>query len=487
MKVLLCLPPGGYLVDKDELMPAAGLPPLGLASLAAVLEEAGLAVEVLDAQAENLSWPRIRARLSRTVPEVVGVTFTTESRAGGFRLIREARRALPAALVLAGGPHVTFAAKDTLDHIPELDAVCRGEGEFTLLEAVRARQEGRDFADVAGLSWRREGRIVHNPPRPFITDLDALPPPARHRLPLERYAGFTLDLPDRGRTRFASLMASRGCPVGCCFCSASAMWGRRFRPRSAAAVVDEVEELVRRHGIGGIWFFDDSFTMDKDRVHAICDALLLRNLDLAWYCDSRVDRVEEELLRKMKRAGCRGISFGVETGSERLLAEVLGKHITLDQVRRVRDLCRTVGLRPRWLFMVGLPTETREEAGATLALMAELGGDSSLGVLKIYPGTKVERWAREEGILPADFSWTDTGKGKAFSMPLVTGDAPLYLDRMTWKDIARILLRYAEMNNYPLRSRILPALRRVRSPRELLRLLTMGLVYAGHRLGRGAR
>ncbi|MBN2489631.1 MAG: cobalamin-dependent protein, partial [Planctomycetes bacterium] len=197
MKVLLCLPPGGFVPDKDGLMPPSGLPPLGLASMAAVLERNGVAAEILDAHAEQLSWRQVRGRIAQSRPDVVGVTFTTETRARGFRLVRVAKQAVPHARIVAGGPHVTFAATDSLSHVAALDAVCRGEGEYTLLEAVQALAQGRGFEGVVGISYRRHGEVVHNPPRPFLEDLDTLPLPARHLLDMARYRGFVLPVPGR--------------------------------------------------------------------------------------------------------------------------------------------------------------------------------------------------------------------------------------------------------------------------------------------------
>ena len=213
-------------------MPPSGLAPLGLASMAAVLEQNGIDVEILDAHAERLSWKKVRGRIVHSRPDVVGVTFTTETRARGFKLVRIAKQAVPRARIVAGGPHVSFAAEDSLAHVPPLDAVCRGEGEYTLLETVESLERGKGFEGVAGISYRRHGEVIHNTPRPFIEDLDALPVPARHLLDMERYRGFEVDLPGRGKTAFTNILSSRGCPIGCCFCSGCAMWGQRFRARS---------------------------------------------------------------------------------------------------------------------------------------------------------------------------------------------------------------------------------------------------------------
>ena len=264
MKVLLCLPPGGFLADKDGLMPTSGLAPLGLASMAEVLEQHDVAVEILDAHAQGLSLGKVRRLLQHARPDVVGVTFTTESRRPGFRFIRAARQALPRAWIVAGSPHVTFAAQDTLDHVAELDAVCRGEGEYTLRDAIASLERGTGFKDIAGISYRQDNRVIHNPPRPFLQDLDTLPLPARHLLDMKLYERFVVDL----------------------------------------------------------------------------------------------------------------------------------------------------------------PTETMEEARLTLNLMEELGGDSSLGVLKVYPGTRLEQLAREKGILPDDFTWTRKAERRVVSVPAVAGDAP---------------------------------------------------------------
>ena len=222
--------------------------------------------------------------------------------------------------------------------------------------------------------------------------------------------------------------------------------------------------------------------MRREGVEAICDLLLDKGLALPWFCDARVDTVDMKLLRKMKAAGCYSISFGVESGSQRILDKVLGKGMTLERVRSVGSWVEACGIRPRWLFMVSLPSETMREASQTLDLAEELGGDNSIGVLKVYPGTPLEALAREKGILPKDFSWCSKEQSRAVSMSSIAGDAPVFLDRMGWGDIAEILMRYAEINRYPLRKRLLAALRGLRSADEAMGLLRMGIAYVIRRV-----
>jgi anaerobic magnesium-protoporphyrin IX monomethyl ester cyclase len=470
MKIMLLLPPMGFLNESEYDMP-----PLGLAYLAAVLEQNNIEVEIVDAHIEQYSWKKIEEKFIKSKPDIVGVTFTTETRFDGFKCIKLAKKTIPDAVVIAGGPHVTFTAQDTLANVPELDIICRREGESTILELVREIEKEVDLKSILGISFRQNGKIVHNLDRPFIKNLDDIPYPARHLLSMDKY-DFVIDVPGKGKIKATNVMTSRGCPIGCCFCSTTEMWGRQFRARSPQNVVEEIEHIIDNYGIQGFWFFDDTFTMNKKRVDDICNLILDKELDISWFCDVRVDTIDKNILKKMKEAGCYSIAYGVESGSQRILDEVIGKKISLEQVKNVKKWCNELGILSSGLFIISCPTETYQEAHETLEFMKELGGENSINILKVYPGTRIESLAKQKGIIPEDFLWGHPNS-QTVTMPSITGNAPLFIDQLTWEEICEILFEWTKISKYPIYKKLPQALKDMRSFGDLKRLTTMGKIY----------
>lgn len=480
MKVTLIYPPGGYSASRWE---EGGLPPLGLGYLAAYLEQAGIECEILDAHALHMRAPDIRRYLAESKPDVIGVTFTTENRFIGFDTIKAARAAVSDALIVAGGPHVSAASKDTLSNIPELDLIVRGEGEETLLKIVQCKKTGGAFDDILGLSYRADGIVVDNPPADFIRDLDALPFPARHLLPMEKYNS-TVDVPGVGKLRTLNLMASRGCPFDCSFCASPRMWGRRFRARSPQNVLAEVDELVNRYGAQALWIFDDTFTVNRARTVEICEGLAARHPSIKWTCEIRVDTVDRELLRKMRDSGCYCVAFGVESGSQRIIDQSIGKQIRLEEVHQVAGWCRELGLQYNPFMIVSHPGEKEEDARQSMELVRKWKADGSsvsMAILHIYPGTRIESIAFEKGMLPRDFSWASKEDIRRVPMlPAAQGDVPIFLDQLSWEFISSCLFEWAGMQQYSVWKRIPKALRSIRSFSDVKRYWSMLQVYFGH-------
>ncbi len=482
MKVLLVIPPGGYLAadwSRDNIMP-----PLGVLYLTAVLEKNKIEVEILDCFIERYSWSKLKKALAQKKPDVVGVSFTTETRFDGFKTIRMAKQVLPESLVVAGGVHVSLTAEDTLAHIPELDVIVRGEGEETFLELLKTFENKGDFGKIAGISYRQDNKIIHNPSRLPIQKLDEVPFPARHLL--SKGYRLTLDVPGKGKILAAHLMSSRGCPIGCNFCASSQMWGKLFRSRSPENVVAEIEWLIENYQIEGIWFFDDTLTMNPLRVEKICDLIIERKLNISWFCEVRVDTVSKELLKKMKEAGCYRVCFGVEAGSQRIIDEVVRKKINLKQVREVAKWCGELGLLIYPTFIVSHPTETMANAQETIALMRELKtyapGDVTIGILKIYPGTELENYAKKNGFLPSDFSWAAEEDSRVILLPSVSGNAPLFLDKLKWEEINQILFQWRKISHYPIFKKIPGVLRDIRSFNDFKRILLTAKTFLKYKI-----
>ncbi|MCX6375001.1 MAG: radical SAM protein [Armatimonadetes bacterium] len=446
MKVCLVNPPGGYYAARWE---ESALPSLGLGYLAAYLETNDIRCEILDAHALRLKQSDVRRYLQESRPDVIGVTFTTENRFVGFDTIRAAKSAVPDALVIAGGPHVSAAADDALVHLPELDVVIRGEGEEALLQLVRRIEAGKDMEAVPGISYRSDGRIACNPRPERIRDLDRLPFPARHLMPMDRYH-YTADVPGIGKLKALNIMASRGCPFDCSFCASPRMWGRRYRARSPENVLAEVDELVNKYGAKALWIFDDTFTVERSRTIAICEGLLDRFPGIKWFCEIRVDTVDRELLAYMQKAGCFCVAFGVESGSQRIIDRSVGKRIRIEQVRQVVAW---------WWKSDGTPV--------------------SLAIMHIYPGTRIETIAREKGIIPDDFSWVSESDARRVPMlPAAQGHVPIFLDKLSWEFLSGCMFEWARMQKYSVLKRIPKAIAGIRSISDLRRYWRMFKVYA---------
>ena len=396
-EVLLINPPNRL----DEYSTGKEMVPLGLLSVAAFLEQSGHSVAVLDLEFENLDAAKT---IEAEKPKLVGIAGTSATRFEAFELARIAKRCNPEIATVYGGCHATFTAQDTLDHVPEFDAVVRGEGEETTAELLAALAGGHDFAAIQGLSFRHDGQVIHNESRPRIKDLDRLPFPARHLVDL---SGYKLKL-DPINQKAASIITSRGCPINCSFCSASFMFGKTLTRRSAKNVVDEMELLLKQHGVGGLKIFDSTFTLIPKHAEDICNEILRRGLDFPWECEIRASNITFELLQKMKQAGCYLVDFGIESASERVLQR-MNKGITMTQVKKVLDWTNTLGIQQKPFFTFGHIEETTEDAQMTLDFIKDNLGRMampSIGVgIRVYPGTEVERFALSHNLLPG-FAWS---------------------------------------------------------------------------------
>ncbi|MEE8353866.1 MAG: radical SAM protein [Dehalococcoidales bacterium] len=375
------------------------LPPLSLAYLTAVLEAEGVEVEVLDFLVSRYSPARLRRALADFRPQLVGVTCVTMTYPRAARMLRVVKAFDPAVVTVIGGPHVTFTAEETLRRAPWTDVVVLGEGEDTIVELAAAVDSGRDFAEVAGIAFRSGDTVTTTAPRPLISDLDRLPLPARHRLPLARYQA--LGMP-------CTVVTSRGCPYGCLFCSAHRMFGRRVRFRQPGLVVDEIERIRRDLGFRQINIADDTFTVDHRHAEQICDEILRRNLDLDWNAYARVDNMTPDLAALMKRAGCNTVLFGIESADETIL-KTIGKGITPDDMRRGVAIAAGAGLRVYCSFIIGLPGESRQTIAASDRFAGEInadfGAEYGYHILAPLPGTDLYHRAADYGLRITSRDW----------------------------------------------------------------------------------
>jgi len=392
MKVLLVdVPFGEQEIGGEEGDFAAVLnviPALGLAYLAAVAEKEGHEVHILDC-ARGLGWNAIEEEGRSFRPDVVGMTATTPTFNNAVKSARLLREIVPKALFVVGGPHPT-AVPDHAVTSDAFDFLVLGEGELTWIELLRHVQgNGPTRADdIAGLAFRRTGQPVTTAPRGRIEDLDGLPFPARHLLPpLKAYRPTPASY---RRLPLAHVMTSRGCPSKCNFCD-RAIFGEKYRARSAENVLAEVDEVVHKHGAKEIRFFDDTFTLNRRRLEEICRGLKRYRPRLPWTCLTKVTAVDLDMLRMMRDAGCWQVLYGLESGDDRVLS-TLGKKTTVEKNRQAVLWARQAGIRVRADFIVGTPHETMETLRNTVEFAKSLPLDfAHFNKFVPFPGTEFYR------------------------------------------------------------------------------------------------
>jgi|TARA_B100001964_G_scaffold245829_1_gene337070 radical SAM superfamily enzyme YgiQ (UPF0313 family) len=407
MKVTLINPPM-TLEERYGKFARAGssLPPLGLAYIAATLEKNGIEVDIIDGTVMNFKNKSLENRISSIKPDIIGVTALTPTLYRSYEVINTSKKILPRTLIVIGGPHTSLFPKDVLKENTNIDISVYGEGEHTLLELVKnienyGKNNGKSFEDVKGIVYRNNGKIIKNEPRPYIGDLDTVPFPSRHLLPMNEYRPALYQIK---RSPNTNIIASRGCPFSCTFCS-KGVYGKKFRTRSPENVIVEIENLIEKYGIKELLFWDDTFTVNKKWVEDFCDLLQTKNFDLTWSCSSRVNKVDKALLQKMKNVGCWSIFYGIEAGSQELLDNI-DKGITLQEIRNAVKWAKEVGIEVRASFMLGLPGETKELAKKTIRFAKEIDPDfAQFNITTPYPGTELNKNAGQYGkILSHDFS-----------------------------------------------------------------------------------
>jgi anaerobic magnesium-protoporphyrin IX monomethyl ester cyclase len=375
--------------------------PLGLGYLAAVLERNQYQVDVIDCQALGLTYEEFKNEIGKRQPNIVGITSTTLTYKSALRIAKIAKEVCPSCIAALGGSHVTFWDEKALQECPALDVAVRKEGENTLLELAERVEASKDYYDILGITCRKDGKIVRNPDRPYIENLDSLPFPAHYLWPIERLRKYG--------TVIFPLVTSRGCVYWCDFCTAVRMFGRRYRMRSPKSVVDELEFLHKTYGAYQFTFYDDAFTVDQQRVAEICEEIRNRKLKIKWDCETRVDMVTKELLRNMKEAGCIAVWFGVESGSQQVL-DAMRKGFSTAQTVRAFKWAKEAGLMTVANVILGFPGETKETAWETIKFVESLNpNDVGYYVATPYPGTPLYDSVKENGQLRiTDFDKYDT-------------------------------------------------------------------------------
>jgi len=380
-----------------------------LAYATAVLEQEGFSAKLYDFPAFGWSKQNLVELVAKEKPDVVVLDSTTPSIYSDIDCARKIKDICGAFIIMVG-PHVSACAQETLVLAKgAVDVVCIGEYDYTVSDVVRAKD---NLVDVKGIAYYRDAHVFMTEPRPLIEDLDSLPFPAWHHLDLMRYF-------DGGKLYpYIDVISGRGCPNQCTFCLwPQVMHGLRYRLRSPQNVVDELEydiKLCPQVRKGEFFFEDDTFTVDKQRAILICEEILRRKLNITFSVNARADTADREMFTMMKRAGCRELLVGFESGAQEIL-DACNKRITIEQSHGFMEQARQAGLQVHGCFVIGLPGETEETASQTVKFALSLGCDTiQFSGAVPFPGTAFFRQAEQAGWLKTkDWSqWLGEGEQK---------------------------------------------------------------------------
>lgn len=405
MRILLINPPfsdyGGLKGHGGNALP------LNLAYLAGYLrqQQPEIEIKILDCEGLRLTYDKITEKIKDIKPDLVGITMPTPVYHQVINIAEIIKKISEKIFIVVGGPHPTVLSRETLNE-SVIDCCVIGEGEVTFSKLIEVLIKGQSLQAVKGIVFRDgDGQIQQTEKRELVQDLDSLPFPARDLFPLDIY--FPPPTKRVSNKKAGNIITSRGCPYQCTYCIASVMWERRVRFRSVKNVVDEIEECYRRYNIGEFNFHDELFTLNKERVIAICQEIRQRNLDIAWVCMIRVDFADEETLRAMKTAGCKKIMFGFESGSQMIL-DKMKKRVALDKAEEAVKLVKKIGIKTAGNFMFGNIGETEETIKKSIKLAKKLNCDTmAFFIASPYPGTEFYRIAKAKGYLRPDFDWQD--------------------------------------------------------------------------------
>jgi radical SAM superfamily enzyme YgiQ (UPF0313 family) len=381
-----------------------GFPPIGIMSLSAVLKRAGHECVLFDQANPETPNELIVEEIKRQRPALVGLSFlSTTSYPYAKILARQIRAADETVKLAFGGVFATLNAQLVKLQCPEVDFVCRGDGEQLILDLVERID---DPSEVAGVTWARDGKPVHNPNRLTERNLDQWPFPDRESLPLDFVESMPLDVPTvLSMERFTTMQTSRGCPWPCVFCDIPIFNEGKWRSRSAGHVVAEFEHL-QKEGYGSIYFVDDHFLLQPKRIEAICNGIQKAGVTIQWGCEGRVDSVAQHLFPAMARANCRTIMFGIESGSQAVL-DRLQKEQTLGEVETAVSNAKNAGIEiVHGFFVVGSPNETVHDIRATFDFASRLPLDTfGFNRLCVYRGTPLWQEYVKRGLVDDKADW----------------------------------------------------------------------------------
>ncbi len=407
--IFLVSPPYGRAYGRAHRRIRHALPPLGLACINGVLKSSGYRTRFMDLVFADVPDKNLLDHLAADRPRFVGITASTTQIMSAVRIAQAVKEADPDVLTVLGGPHPSALPELTASY-PGVDLVVSGEGEEPMLDLMK----GKPYEKIPGLTWSHRGVIRSNPRPPPITDLDGLPLPDYEGLDTRRY-GHILN----GSSM--PVMSGRGCPYHCVFCASGAVARRKCRFLSPARFVDHIEDLAARYGARDLVFTDETFVLRVDRARTICEEILRRRSRIRWVCQTRINGIAPDVVRIMKRAGCRMVEIGIESGDQRVL-DSIGKGIVKEKIRQTCRIIKEAGIRLNGFFILGLPHDTPETIRRTIDFAKELPLDfAQFAMFVPLPGSEGWELALDGRVLRmyAD-DWDDFSR---YSYPIVESDA----------------------------------------------------------------
>ena len=456
--------------------------PLNIAYVAAVLERQH-ETHVIDATNEGLRnleqidetkyWvgltnTEIADRIKRWSPDVVGINipFSGWSRTA-FEVASIVKSVDKNIITVLDGQNPSARPVDCLAN-PNIDFVIIGEAEYTMDELVGILEEGnkQKLKETRGIAFNENGKTVITSSRPAIQDLDSLPFPARHLLPMDKYFALVKENPLRGEISkpWTTMITSRGCPYNCVFCTVHTVMGRKWRGRSPENVLEELEQVVDTYNVKQIDFHDDNLTLDKKRMETICDMIVERGIDIEWYAPNgvRADTLDENLLRKMKKSGCKKIRIAPESGVQRVVNQVVKKNLDLKAVEKAVVLAKKVGIKVGCFFVIGLIGETKEDMKESIKYaykLRKLGADVfHFSIATPLYGTELYEQAKSGGFLRDCFS----DEALAAAEPLI--ETPEF----TADDLLELSAQADLVNQTLTRDKLVKA---IRNPKKAIKIL----------------
>lgn len=378
--------------------------PFSIVHLGSFLKSQGYEVRLFDEQIELLTEEKVQEIVNDFSPCVIGFSCTTPGMARAHKIAADIKNINPNIKVVMGNIHPTVLPEETLKD-ENVDLVVRAEGEYTILEYLQALENKGDYSKIDGISFRMNGGFNHTTNRAYLHDLDILPP-----------VDWSLLTDTGGNYSIEWILTSRGCPYKCIFCSARSVSGYKYRFNSSQRVIEEIDVVVNDFGKKFFSFADDNFAVKKDRTREICNLMIERgyNKHVKWLCQTRADAVDESLLELMKEAGCEYVSFGIETGTQRLL-DLIKKSVKIETIEKAVKMVHLAGIKTRGSFMLGLPTETHEDSLDTIDFALRMPLDIAKFNLAVpYPGTELLKLAMDEGLVVTD-DWSNINTAAGLS------------------------------------------------------------------------
>lgn len=420
---------------------------MDLAGMAASLEKAKVVCKIIDCPMEKIGWGKLTEEMKMFQPDMLVISTTISTVADDLQACNLAKEIDKNIVTVAKGTIFLQEDEYIINCFNNLDIAIGGETDEVVEELAR----GFDLSAIKGITYRENGKIIRNAARPFKENIDIEPFPARHLIKNEIYIRM-----DNGRPQ-ATIETERGCYGQCIYCLAHQVSGHKLRQRTSDNIVAEIKECISQYKIKDFHFRSDSFTADKNWVIELCRKITDEKLKINWVCASRVDSIDEEMMRWMKKAGCWGISFGVESGSQKML-DLMKKDITVEQIRNAFRLCNQYRIDSFAYFLIGLPWETEETVDESIALAIEI--DPSVAEFFIvypFPGTEFYEIAVQEGLI-REKRFRNKG---AYGLPAI--------DTLYLKKEKLLELRKKARRQFYLRPRyLLKVFRRIRSVKEAL-------------------